>query len=57
VPECTYPLTARVAVNTVVTELAVFDVLNGQLVLRELQPGATVDEVAAATDAAFESAL
>lgn len=57
VPECTYPLTARGEVDVVVTELAVFDVTGGELVLRELQPGVTPEEVAAATDAPFRSAL
>jgi 3-oxoacid CoA-transferase B subunit len=57
VPECTYPLTARGAVDVVITELAVFDISDGELTLRELQPGVTLDEVAAATDAPFVSAL
>lgn len=55
VPECTYPLTARAEVDVVVTELAVFDVLDGELVLRELQPGVSLDEVVAATEAPFSS--
>jgi 3-oxoacid CoA-transferase subunit B len=57
VPECTYPLTAQGVVDTVVTELAVFDIRSGELVLRELQPGVTLDDVAGRTDAAYESAL
>ncbi|MFJ9900927.1 3-oxoacid CoA-transferase subunit B [Streptomyces sp. NPDC091280] len=57
VPECTYPLTAENEVDVIVTELAVFDVQDGELVLRELQPGVTKDEVAAATDAPFTSAI
>ncbi|MFD3581042.1 3-oxoacid CoA-transferase subunit B [Streptomyces sp. NPDC058683] len=57
VPQCTYPLTAEAVVDTVVTELAVLDVRDGQLVLRELQPGVTKDHVAAATEAPFDSAI
>jgi len=53
VGECSYPLTARAAVHVVVTELAVFDVVDGALVLREPQPGVTLAEVTAATDARF----
>src|SRR5262249_15882094 len=49
VPECTYPLTAVGAVDVVITELSVFRVRDGGLVLVELIDGATLDEVKAAT--------
>jgi len=54
VPECTYPLTARGAADVVVTELSVFRLREGGLVLTELLGDATVDQVLAATGARFE---
>lgn len=53
VPECTYPLTARGAVDVVITELSVFRVREGALVLVELLDGATTEDVRAATSAPF----
>jgi 3-oxoacid CoA-transferase subunit B len=50
VRECSLPLTGRRCVHRVITDLAVLDVEPGHgLVLRELAPGVTVDEVRAAT--------
>jgi 3-oxoacid CoA-transferase len=57
VPECTYPLTARGAVDVVVTELAVFRFRDRSLFLTELLDNATVEEVGAATTAPFAVAL
>ena len=54
VPDCTYPLTARGAADVVVTELSVFRLRGGALVLTELLGEATVDEVRAVTGAPFE---
>jgi 3-oxoacid CoA-transferase B subunit len=53
VAECTYPLTARAAADVVVTEQAVFRLLDGELVLTELLDGATLDDVAAVTGARY----
>ena len=53
VPVCTYPLTAKAAVDVVITELSVFRVRHGGLVLVELLDGATVEDVRAATTADF----
>lgn len=53
VDRCTYPLTARAAVDTVVTELCVFRRVDGRLRLTELLDGATVEDVEAATTARF----
>ena len=53
VPECTFPLTARGAVDIVVTELSVFHVRDGALVLVELLGDATVESVSAVTTAPF----
>ncbi len=53
VAECTLPLTARAAVDAIITDLAVFRFLGGQLTLTELMPGATLDEVRDKTTARF----
>ena len=51
VKECTYPLTARRCVSLVVTDLAVIEVTKSGMVLKEVAPGWTADEVQAVTDA------
>jgi 3-oxoacid CoA-transferase subunit B len=51
---CTLPLTGVGVVHRLITDLAVFDVLEGAgLVLVELHPGVTVEAVGAATEARF----
>ena len=57
VPECTYPLTAAGAADVVVTELSVFRIADGELRLTELLDGASLDDVAGATSAAYVVAL
>ena len=54
VGECTYPLTARGVADVVVTELSVFRLREGALVLTELLSDATVENVRAATGAPFD---
>jgi len=54
VAECTYPLTARGAADVVITELSVFRLRDGALVLTELLGDATVEQVLAATGAPFD---
>ena len=53
--ECTLPLTGKGVVDMVVTELAVFtiDRQGGGMVLAELAPGVTLDEVREKTEAEF----
>ncbi|HEX7251614.1 MAG TPA: CoA transferase subunit B [Thermoanaerobaculia bacterium] len=55
---CTLPLTGRRCVHRIITDHCVFDVdrSQGELVLIELAPGVTVDEVRAKTEAAFRVA-
>ena len=53
VDECTLPYTGRGVVERIITDMAVIDVTNDGLVLRELAPGVTVEEVRAATGPAL----
>lgn len=57
--QCTLPLTGKGVVNMIITDLCVFDVaqLGEGLVLKELHPGVTLDEVKAKTACAFRVAL
>ncbi len=49
VDECSLPYTGRGVVHRIITDLAVLDVTAEGLVLRELAPGVTVEDVRAAT--------
>ena len=49
--QCTLPLTAKEQVDIIVTEMALIRVTKEGLVLEELGPEATVEDVIAATDA------
>lgn len=49
--ECTLPLTARGVVNLIITELAVMEVTNEGLVLREINKDITVEELIDMTEA------
>jgi 3-oxoacid CoA-transferase subunit B len=53
-PRCTLPLTGLKVVNQIVTELAVIDVTEQGLVLREIAEDTTLDVVRAATGATLQ---
>ena len=53
---CDYPLTAPKCVDLIVTNLAVIEVIPEGLLLRELAPGVTANQVQAATEPALRLA-
>ncbi len=50
VKKCTYPLTAREVVKTIITDLAVIDVTPEGLLLREVAPGLSAEDVQSVTE-------
>ncbi|MCU1566531.1 MAG: CoA transferase subunit [Pseudarthrobacter sp.] len=57
VSECDLPLTGVGVVDRIISDRAVFDVVDGALVLRQIAPGHTVEELRTQTGAAFTVAL
>jgi len=53
VAKCDLPLTGAGVVQLIITDLAVFDIVDAALVLRETAPGVTVDELRERTGAPF----
>ena len=53
-PVCSLPLTALGTVNMVITDLAVFEFIEGKLTLTEVMPGSSLDEIKEKTEASFE---
>jgi 3-oxoacid CoA-transferase subunit B len=51
VKKCSFPLTAKGCVDTIFTDLAVIDVTEKGLVLKEVAPGWTAEEVQTLTEA------
>ncbi len=54
VKKCSLPLTGKKVVSRIITDLCVFDVTPKGLLLLELAPGVSVDDVEKATEASFE---
>jgi 3-oxoacid CoA-transferase B subunit len=50
VNSCSLPLTGKTCVQQIITDLAVIDISPDGLVLREVAPGVTIDQVRAATE-------
>ena len=57
VTNCSLPLTGVRVVDRIISDLAVFDVTDGHLVLTRLAPGVTVEEVRGKTEPDFTVAL
>jgi acyl CoA:acetate/3-ketoacid CoA transferase beta subunit len=53
VNSCTLPVTGLAVVERIITDLCVFDVTERGLVLRELSPGVSVDDIRASTEPDF----
>ena len=53
VKKCTYPITSTRSVDMIFTELAVFKIESQQLILVELMPGVSIEEVREKTEAEF----
>ena len=53
-PKCSLPLTALGTVNMVITDLAVFEFIEGRLTLTEVMPGSSLEEIKEKTEASFE---
>jgi len=56
-PQCKLPITGKGVVSMIITDLCVFEVGAAGLVLKELHPGVSLDEVKARTGCAFQLAL
>lgn len=57
VEKCTLPLTGAGVVDRIITDRAVFDVIDHKLILRRIAPGHTVEELGEVTGADFEVEL
>lgn len=55
--KCTLPLTAMHKVNRIITEKAVFDIAPKGLILREISPHSSLEDIKQTTEADFEVAL
>jgi 3-oxoacid CoA-transferase subunit B len=55
--ECTYPLTGVACVDRVITNLGVFDFINGEMILRKIPSGISIGEIVEKTEASFRVEL
>ena len=51
--KCTLPLTVAHKVNTIITEKAVFEIANNRLILKEINPYSSLDDIRQTTEADF----
>ncbi len=56
IKKCTLPLTGKKVVSKIITDLCVMDIENQSLVLKEIAPGVTLDEIKKVTEAEFQVA-
>lgn len=54
IPECSLPLTAKNCVDMIITELAVFKIINNELTLMEISRESSLDEIRKKTSARFK---
>jgi len=52
--ECQLPLTGKKCVNLLITDLAVFEIVDGKMTLKELAPGVSLDEIKSKTEAEYD---
>lgn len=55
--KCTLPLTGKGVVDMIITELAVFEFINGKLYLTELMSDVSLEDIKKVTPASYEVAL
>ena len=55
--ECTLPMTGVAVVDLIITDLGVFEIIDGKMHLIELATGVTVDEIKTKTEANFTVSL
>ena len=53
-PQCQFPLTGQKCVSRIITDLAVFDIVDEKLVLIGYDPESSIEEIKAKTGAPFE---
>ncbi len=51
VKKCSYPLTGKGVVSRIYTDLAIIDVVDGKLLVKEMAPGVTFDYLQEKTEA------
>ncbi len=55
--KCTLPLTGKGVVDMIITEMGVFEFIEGKLLLTELTDGVSLEDIKALTPASYEVAL
>ena len=50
---CEYPITSSRKVDMIITDLAVFKYIDGDMVLTEVMPGSSLEEIAEKTEARY----